>query len=54
MKPFKTCVTQGRVEGRLAKKKKVTKSDIGGGFAAKKSDTTHFKKLDFASDMLFE
>ena len=34
MGPFKTCITQGREEGRLTKK--VTKSDVGEGFAAKK------------------
>ena len=36
------CVTQEKEKGRLAKK--VTKSDIGGGFTAKKCDTTHPKK----------
>ena len=29
--------------------KKVTKTDVGGGVAAKKSDVTHSKKRDFAS-----
>ena len=52
MEPFKTCVTQERVEGSLTKK--VTKSDVLGGFAAKKSDTTHSKKGNFESDVLFE
>ena len=42
MGPFKMCVTQEKEKGRLAKK--VTKSDIGGGFAAKKCDATHPKK----------
>ena len=50
--PLKTCVTQERVEGNLTKK--VTKSDIGGRVTDKKSDTIHSKKLDFASDVLFE
>ena len=35
-------------------KKKVTKSDVGGGLTAKKSDTTHSKTRDFATDVLFE
>ena len=53
MGPFKTCITQERGEGRLTKK--VTKSDIGGGFAVKKCDTNHSKiPGDFASDFLFE
>ena len=35
--------------------KKVTKSDVGEGFAAKNCDATHLKKTqDFASDVLFE
>ena len=50
MGPWKTCVTQERKEGRLTKK--VTKSDVGGGVAAKKSDVTHSKKPDFASYVL--
>ena len=41
MEPFKTCITQERGEGSLTKK--VTKSDLGGGLIAKKSDTTHLK-----------
>ena len=41
MGSFKTCVTQERREGRLTKK--VTKSDVGKGFAAKKCDATHSK-----------
>ena len=53
MERFKTCATQERVEGSLAKKK-ATKSDVGGVVAAKKSDFTHSKKRDFASDVLFE
>ena len=53
MEPFKTCVTQEREEGRLTKK--VTKSDIGQGFAAEKYNVTHSKKKrDLASDVLFE
>ena len=52
MGTFKTCVTQEREEGRLTKK--VTKSDVGEGFVAKKCDVTHSKKRDFASDVLFE
>ena len=52
MEPFKKCITQERGEGSLIKK--VTKSDLGGGVIAKKSDTTHSKKRDFASDVLFE
>ena len=52
MEPFKTCVTQERGEGSLTKK--VTKSDVGGGLTAKKSDTAHSKTRDFASDVLFE
>ena len=52
MGPLKTCITQERGEGRLTKE--VTKSDVGGGVAAKKSDVTHSKKQDFASDLLFE
>ena len=51
MEPFKTCVTQERGEGNLTKK--VTKSDVGGGVTAKKIDTIHLKKRDFASDKLF-
>ena len=35
MGPLKTCVTQERGEGRLTKE--VTKSDVGGGVAAKNS-----------------
>ena len=42
MGPFKTYVTQEREEGKLTKN--VTKSDAGGGFAAKKCDVTHSKK----------
>ena len=35
--------------------KKVTKSKVGEGFAAKKCDVTNEKKKrDFASDVLFE
>ena len=49
---LKTCFTEERGEGRLTKK--VTKSDVGGGFAAKKCDATHSKIQDFASDILFE
>ena len=45
-------VTQERVELRLTKN--ITKRDAGGGVAAKKSDTTHLKKRDFGSDVLFE
>ena len=52
MGPFKTCITQEKEKGRLTKK--VTKSDLGEGFAAKKCDATHSKKQDFASDVLFE
>ena len=52
MGPFKTCITQERGEGRLTKK--VTKSDVGGGVAAKKSDSPHSKKQNFARDVLFE
>ena len=52
MGPFKTCITQEKETGRLTKK--VTKSDLGEGFAAKKCDATHSKKQDFASDVLFE
>ena len=52
MEPFKTCVTQERGEGSLTKK--VTKNDVGGAVTAKKSDTTHLKKRDFASNVLFE
>ena len=52
MEPFKTCMTHERGEGRLTKK--VTKSDVGGGFAAKNCDATPLKKRDFASDILFE
>ena len=52
MEPFKTCVTQERGEGNLTKK--VTKTDVGRGVTAKKSDTTHSKKEDFASDAIFE
>ena len=53
MKPFKTCVTQERGEGRSTKK--VIKSDAGGGvFAAKKCDSAHSKQRDFVSDVLFE
>ena len=52
MGPSKTCVTQERGEGRLTEK--VTKGDVGGGVAAKKSEVTHSKKQDFASDVLFE
>ena len=56
MKPFKTCVTQERGEGRSTKK--VIKSDAGGGgggvFAAKKCDSAHSKQRDFVSDILFE
>ena len=51
MEPFKTCVTQERGERNLTKK--VTKSDVGGGVTAKKIDTIHLKKRDFASDKLF-
>ena len=40
--PFKTCVTQEKEEGMLTKK--VTKSKVGEGFAAKKCDVTHSKK----------
>ena len=46
------CVTQERGEGRLTEK--VTKSDVGAGVKAKKSDATHSKKQDFASDVLIE
>ena len=52
MGPLKTCVTQERGEGRLTKE--VTKSDVGGGVAVRKSDVTHSKKRDFVSDVLFE
>ena len=53
MRTFKTCVTQEREERRLTKK--VTKSDVGEGFAAKNCDVTHSKKIrDFAGDVLFE
>ena len=52
MGPFKTCITQEKEKGRLTKK--VTKSDLGEGFTAKKCDATHSKKQDFASDVLFE
>ena len=52
MGPSKTCVTQERGEGWLTEK--VTKSDVGGGVAAKKGDLTQLKNRDFASDMLFE
>ena len=43
MGPFKSCVTQERGEGRLTKK--VTKSDAGGGFAAKKCDATQKNEI---------
>ena len=52
MKPFKTCVTQERVEGKLTKA--VTKSDVGGGVAAKKKWCHPIKKRDFESEVLFE
>ena len=54
MKPFKTCVTQERGEGRSTKT--VIQSDAGGGgvFAAKKCDSAHSKQRDFVSDVLFE
>ena len=51
MGALKTSVTQERDEMRLTKE--VTKSDVGGGVVAKKSDVTHSKKQDFASDVLF-
>ena len=50
---IKTCVTQERGKGKIDKKKE-TKGDVGGGFAAKKCDATHPKKRDFASDVLFD
>ena len=52
MGSFKMCVTQERGEEKLTKK--VTKSDLGGGFVAKKCDAANSKKRDFASDVLFE
>ena len=52
MGPLKMCVTQERGEGRLTKE--VRKSDVGGVVADKKSDVTHSKKRDCASDVLFE
>ena len=42
MGPFITCVTHEREEKRLTKK--VIKSDVGEGFAAKIFDVTHYKK----------
>ena len=36
-----------RDERREGWQKKVTKSDVGEGFAAKKSDVTHSKKMIF-------
>ena len=49
---FKSSVTQEIVERSLTKK--VTRSDVGGGAAAKKNDTTYSKQRDFESDVLFE
>ena len=45
MGSFKMCVTQERGEEKLTKK--VTKSDLGGGFVAKKCDAAHSKKTRF-------
>ena len=47
------CFTESLEERRLTKK--VAKSDVGEGFAAKNCDVTHSKKpRDFAVDLLFE
>ena len=45
MGSFKMCVTKETGEGRLTKR--VTKNYVGGGFAAKKCDATHLKKVRF-------
>ena len=45
MGPLKTYATQEREEEKLTEK--VTKSDVGGGVAAKNSDVTHSKKTRF-------
>ena len=58
---WKKCYDMTKVWGHSKRdrrecwRKKVTKSDLGEGFAAKKCDVTHLKKTrDFASDVLFE